>query len=87
MFLHLGGEIIVPLKDVVAIMDVKTRNNSESTAEFLTVAEEEGFVVHLGGKVHSFVVTTDKVFLSPISTATLRKRAIEGGLQWTAASG
>ncbi len=77
MFLHLGGDVVIPIRNIVAIMDLEAKDNSESTTEFLSVADDEGFVVHLSESPNSFVVTSDKVYLSPISALTLRKRAAE----------
>ncbi len=77
MFLHLGGEVVIPVRNIVAIIDLEAKSNSESTQEFLSVADDEGFVVHLGESPNSFVVTSEKVYLSPISALTLRKRAME----------
>ena len=77
MFLHLGGDVVIPIRNIVAIMDLEAKNNSESTTEFLSVADDEGFVIHLSKSPNSFVVTSDKVYLSPISALTLRKRAAE----------
>jgi len=74
MFLHIGQEVSILAKDIVAIFDIKAEHQSESTKEFLRTAEDEGFVVYLTDKPNSFVVTTNKIYLSPISTATLRKR-------------
>lgn len=77
MFLHLGGDVIVPKKEVVAIIDVKSYHKSKITNEFLQVAEEEGFVreVTQPANAKSFVLTTKNVYYSPISSSTLKKRA------------
>ncbi len=77
LFLHIGQEISILVKDIVAIIDLETKDNSPSTKEFLTVAEDEGFIISLTEKPNSFIVTTDKVFLSPISAMTLKKRVNE----------
>lgn len=67
---------MVPSKEVIAIFDLKTQDASDSTKEFLNVAEEEGFVVVIDqNESKSFVVTNRKVFYSPISSLTLKKRA------------
>jgi len=76
MFIHLGGDVMVQSKEVIAIFDVKMKYSSDSTKEFLDVADEEGFVVVIDeNETKSFVVTTRKVFYSPISSLTLKKRA------------
>ena len=80
MFLHLGGDTVVNLKDVIAIMDLDVTSTSKITREFLAVAEEEGFVVNVSEDLPKSYVLTEidhksKLFVSPISSATLLKRA------------
>ncbi len=80
MFLHLGGDTVVNLKDVIAIMDLDVTSTSKITREFLAVAEEEGFVVNVSEDLPKSYVLTEidhksKIFVSPISSATLLKRA------------
>lgn len=76
MFLHLGADIVVPLRDVIAILDYESGHESDITKEFLKVVDEEGFVRDISdGDAKSFIVTTRNVFLSPISSLTLAKRA------------
>ncbi|NMB33183.1 MAG: DUF370 domain-containing protein [Clostridium sp.] len=79
MFLHIGGEYVVLTKNIIAIMDMETTTVSKSTKEFLTVAEEEGFVESISNEIpKSFIITEvdkkSKIFLSPISSITLQKR-------------
>ncbi|QSQ08628.1 hypothetical protein H0A61_00966 [Koleobacter methoxysyntrophicus] len=76
MFIHLGGDTIVPTKDVIAIIDMKMAKESKSTLEFLQIAEDEGFVTNIAGdRPKSFVITTKQVYLTPISSTTLQRRA------------
>lgn len=80
MFLHLGGDTVVNLKDVIAIMDLDVTSTSKITREFLAVAEEEGFVVNVSEDLPKSYVLTEidhesRIFVSPISSATLLKRA------------
>lgn len=87
MFLHLGSDVVVNTADVIAILDLDVTSTSKITREFLTVAEEEGFIVNVmpGDLPKSFVITEidreSRVFISPISSQTLLKRARgKGGL-------
>ena len=67
---------MVSSKDVIAIFDVKMKDSASSTAEFLKVADEEGFVISIDPEdIKSFVVTNERVYYSPISSLTLKKRA------------
>ncbi|MCR4436524.1 MAG: DUF370 domain-containing protein [Clostridiales bacterium] len=79
MFLHIGGDIVIPIKNVIAIFDIESTTISKDTKEFLTIAEEEGFIESISDDLpKSFIITeTDKkskIFLSPISSITLQKR-------------
>lgn len=76
MFIHLGGDVIIPKKEIVAIINVNTRR-SAATAEFLGLARSEKKLELIAekGKEKSFVLTRERIFLSPISSATLKKRA------------
>ena len=44
MFLHLGENVVVPIKDVIGIFDMETSMYSSDTIQFLRLAEEDGFV-------------------------------------------
>ncbi len=76
MFLHIGNSKVVALKELIGIFDVKLKNNVINT-QFL-----ESFPgVRLSQKEkdasNSFVITTSKVYYSPISTTTLQKRIVK----------
>jgi hypothetical protein len=80
MFLHLGGDVVIPLKSIIAILDIETTTISKDTKDFLTVAEEEGFIESISDDLpKSFVITEidkkSKIYLSPISSVTLQKRS------------
>ena len=84
MFLHLGSDVVVNMADVIAILDLDVTSTSKITSEFLAIAEDEGFVVNVSEDLpKSFVITEidkkSRVFVSPISTATLLKRAKSNG--------
>lgn len=80
MFLHIGGDVVLPLKDVIAILDIDTTTISRDTKEFLKIAEEEGFIESISEDLpKTFIITErnkkSKIYLSPISSVTLQKRA------------
>ncbi|MGE5560533.1 MAG: extracellular matrix regulator RemB [Chloroflexota bacterium] len=76
MFVHLGADVVVRSKDIVCISDIRARDLSPITREFLEVAREEGFLRDIAsGEPKAFAVTVSGVYLSPISSMTLRKRA------------
>ncbi|WP_315114623.1 extracellular matrix regulator RemB [Clostridium intestinale] len=79
MFLHLGENVVVPIKDVIGIFDLQNTMYSSDTSQFLRLAEEDGFVQRITKeKPKSFVIAEvnkkSKIYLSPISSSTLTKR-------------
>ncbi|KYH34127.1 hypothetical protein CLTEP_19720 [Clostridium tepidiprofundi DSM 19306] len=79
MFLHLGENIVIPVKDIIGIFDIESTMYSADTSQFLRMAEEDGFVERItNDKAKSFVLAEvdkkSKIFLSPISSSTLQKR-------------
>ena len=79
MFLHLGENVVVPIKDVIGIFNIQTTMYSSDTIQFLRLAEEDGFVERITKeRPKSFVIAEvnkmSKVYLSPISSSTLTKR-------------
>ncbi|NLI60942.1 MAG: DUF370 domain-containing protein [Clostridiales bacterium] len=79
MTLHLGGDVVIPMKDIIAIFDMPTSTISEINNEFLEIAKEEGFIEKISDEIpKTFVLAELKhktmIFLSPISSSTLLKR-------------
>lgn len=80
MFLHLGENVVVPLKDIIGVFNCETSNESFDTVKFLRMAEEDGFVERITDEVpKSFIIAEvnkkSKIYLSPISANTLWKRS------------
>ena len=80
MFIHLGGDVVISIKDVISIMDVESSNLSNTTKEFLSIADDEGFIRKISEDEPKSFILTEKdnktiIYLSPISSVTLLKRA------------
>ncbi|MFT4416915.1 extracellular matrix regulator RemB [Fredinandcohnia humi] len=74
MFIHLGDNVIVRTSDVVTILDRQLLKSSSIVNEFLD--KQKGRIVELAnGNTKSVVVTVDKVYFSPLSSSTLKRRA------------
>lgn len=79
MYLHLGKNVVVPTGNIIGIFDIESTTLSKDTRQFLKEAEEEGFVDNLNTDIpKAFVLTEDKkkskIFLTSVSTNTLKKR-------------
>lgn len=80
MFLHLGENVAIPIKDIIGIFDIDRSMYGSDTVQFLRLAEEDGFVERITKeKPKSFVIAEvnkkSKIYLSQISSATLTKRS------------
>lgn len=80
MYLHLGNEVIVKIKDIVGIFDIENSSVSKYTKDYLSRAEREGRVIYCSMDMpKSFVVCDgggqgERVYVSMMSCSTLLKR-------------
>jgi len=77
--LHLGENLVVPVKDIIGIFNIETSSYSSDTTQFLRMAEEDGFVERVNDSPPKSCIVAEvskksKIYLSPISTSTLSKR-------------
>ncbi|RUS48777.1 extracellular matrix regulator RemB [Cohnella sp. AR92] len=76
MYIHLGGEKIIRTSRVVAIFDISIESSSKLSRQFVAQARKNRDVEVIGEEdPKSIVVTEERVYYSPISTSTLKKRA------------
>lgn len=76
MLIHLGGDVAIPGRCIIMILNIKTERSS-AVKDYLAVVKEENFVHDLTeeGSGRSFIITDRGVFISPVSCATLKKRS------------
>lgn len=76
MYLHIGGDKVVPKSEMIAVIDLIENGESMATKEFLDLAASSGKlqVTKENGKNKSCIITTGNVYLSTISAATITKR-------------
>ncbi|PLR80650.1 MULTISPECIES: extracellular matrix regulator RemB [Bacillus] len=73
MYLHVGEDILVRTKDIIAILD-KESINSPDMGEFLQQKGEN--VMNLSkGPFKSIVITDERIYYSPLASGTLKKRS------------
>lgn len=76
MILHLGSDVAIRTRDLVAVFDYAAICESVGSKEFLEVMKSEGKLVRVSDEtVKSAVVTSGNVYLSPISSLTIARRA------------
>ncbi|MDF2857666.1 MAG: hypothetical protein K0Q87_3517 [Neobacillus sp.] len=80
MYIHIGEDLNIRSKDLIAILDKECVNSSELVEEFLKHHEER--LINLSkNPFKSVVITYDKVFLSPIASGTLKRRSSQKHIQ------
>lgn len=83
MYLHLGQDVMVLGAEVIGIFDIENATIRRATRDFLSDAQRAGRVLEVSGELpKSFIVCAGRgkgkketVYLSQISSGTLRKRA------------
>ena len=80
MYLHLGGDTVVPSREIIGIFDMENTSLSKYTREFLSRATKSGAVVNVSLEMpKSFVVgggrERETVYVSQISPQTLVLRS------------
>ncbi len=74
MYIHLGDNFVVPSKEVVMILDRQSSQGSSIVDEFFS--KQQSRIVQLAnGEAKSVIITLDKIYFSPLSSSTLKKRA------------
>lgn len=76
MYLHIGEDTLIKDKEIIGIFDMDTSTVNKATRDYLKKEETDKRVIYVNYDLPKcFVVTDDKVYVSPINTGTLNKRA------------
>lgn len=80
MYIHIGEDLNIRAKDIIAILDKGCVNSSQLIDEFLQRHTEK--LINLSkNPFKSVVITYDKIYLSPIASGTLKKRSNQKNIQ------
>ncbi|MFC0186649.1 extracellular matrix regulator RemB [Fictibacillus aquaticus] len=80
MLIHLGEDEVIPSKEILAIMDYASFTASALAKGFLSLQQEKKSLTSLcDAQPKSVVITDRQIYLSPLSAATLKKRAEDKG--------
>ncbi len=76
LFIHLGGDVIIRSKDIIAILNRDVQELSSVTNLYLKAEEKrKAKTVISADYIKSIVVTNDEIYYSPVSSLTLNRRA------------
>lgn len=87
MYVHLGGDVVVPTAEIVGIFDARLLEDNEDNRRFMDAARRAGRVRSEvpQGDWKAVVVTSTGVYTSAISSLTLQKRVMN--VQWGLSQG
>lgn len=76
MFIHLGGDIVLKAERIVAILDHNSQNLSKENHDMMKDHKKRKATVQVTeDNPKSMVITEEEIYLSPISSHTLKRRA------------
>lgn len=75
MFLHVGADMVVAMKDIIAIADARSFTTDGNRDFMRRIGQEKAVVDIAAGDVKSYIITADTIYISNISSLTLKKRA------------
>lgn len=81
MFLHIGNDVYIPEKDIIAICNLDTASVSKNTQLYLKKCEEKKIIEPICDDIpKTFILLKkngkDKIYLTNISSSTLQKRSL-----------
>ena len=75
MFLHLEGKYFVPIKSIVAILNIETIIKAKDGKEILNLIRKPEKIRDISrGRAKSWVICDDLIYCSSISSLTLGRR-------------
>ncbi|MEA1961151.1 MAG: DUF370 domain-containing protein [Bacillota bacterium] len=77
MFIHLGNDLVISTMNMIAIINIEEPISAD-LKEILEIAEMDRKLINVSEKEKrkSMVICDEYVYVSPISSNTLHKRAI-----------
>lgn len=75
MYINIGEDFVLKTSDITGIFDIDKTTVNKATRDFLSKAQKENRVISTSYDLpKSFIVTKDKIYISPLNTSTLLKR-------------
>ncbi|NLC65928.1 MAG: DUF370 domain-containing protein [Clostridium sp.] len=79
MYLHLGEDVVIPINNLISMIDINSGFYGADTNHFLTLAREDGFVIEVNdGEPKTIIISEEnkksRIYLTSISTRTLNSR-------------
>ncbi|MCR1288104.1 extracellular matrix regulator RemB [Shouchella clausii] len=83
MYIHIGGDVILPAIEIIAILPYAEGELAKDTAVFLHEWDTKHDCKKIASEdsVKSVIVTDTCIYFSPVSSQTLKRRSMSDGLE------
>ncbi len=75
MLIHLGSDYVIRSKDIILIINYEVILSSSFMEEMIEKCKKQENVIQLTSVIKSAVFTEDRIYFSPLSVPTLKKRS------------
>lgn len=75
MFIHIGNDNVVNVKEIIGIVDYQLVNDSPVMKEMMEEKRKKRKLIGVTKEAKSIVITDEFIYLSNISVITLKKRS------------
>ncbi len=76
IFIHIGNGTVLKTKDIIGVFDTDTATVTKTTRELLSNAQKNNKLETVSLDIpRAFVVAADKIYLSPLSSQAICRRA------------
>ncbi|MCL2632944.1 MAG: DUF370 domain-containing protein [Oscillospiraceae bacterium] len=77
-YLHLGSDVNVHSDEIIGIFDTERVTVNKDVNEYLKKEQKKGNIYYVSLDLpKSFVVASDKIYVTNVSTLTLKKRNLQ----------
>ena len=87
VYINIGGDYIIKADDIIGVFDIDKTTVYKTNRNYLSNVEKRGKIINVTNKIpKSFIVCADgtqnKVYISPLNTATLSKRLLRKSMDF-----
>ncbi len=77
MFIHLGENVVIPINEIVTILDGQLYHSSTIVQEFIEGQRKINGNTEIPPTMKTIIVTVNQIYFSPLASVTLKRRATQ----------
>jgi extracellular matrix regulatory protein B len=76
LYIHLGESVVVPLDEIITILDGQLYHSSNIVQEFIEGQRKTKDIIEISNNsMKTIIVTINHIYFSPLASVTLKRRA------------